>query len=475
MSSAIPAVDYGDFRNQIPTADRLGRRIWIYPRKPAGRFYRWRTWVSWLLLGIFAAGPFIRIDGVPLLLFDIPERKFALFGQIFWPQDLYIFALLLLTIFVMIVLFTAVFGRIWCGWACPQTIFMEMVFRKIEHAIEGDGPRQRAFDASPWTPQKIAKKTLKHGIFLLVSWVAANWLSTYFVGLDDWWAFISGTPFQQPGALIALILFTLLFYGIFARFREQACTFICPYGRLQSVLLDNDSLIVAYDHRRGEARGRFSKGQTREQRREAGIGDCIDCGLCVDVCPTGIDIRNGLQMECVHCTACIDACDSVMDRLRFPRGLIRYASQRNIAEGRPFRPNARMALYTILLLALTGVLAGILITRDNVETQILRAPGSMFQEMPGGEIGNLFLVKVVNKTPREIPVDLRIESPPDARLTLAGGALVAPREGLAQSAAVISAPRGRFIDGNLPIEIGVYENGERVRVRKTNLVGPATP
>lgn len=475
MKTAIADLYEEDFRSHIPTADRQGRRIWIYPRKPAGRFYRWRTIVAWLLLGLFAAGPFIRIHGVPLLLFDIPERKFALFGQIFWPQDLYIFALLLLTIFVMIVLFTAVFGRVWCGWACPQTIFMEMVFRKIEFWIEGDGHRQRVLDRAPWTPEKIRKKITKHAIFLGVSFLVANWLSTYFVGLDDWWAFISGNPFQHPGALAALIGFTLLFYGIFARFREQACTFICPYGRFQSVLLDNDSIVVAYDHRRGEKRARFHRDQPREARQAQGIGDCVDCGLCVDVCPTGIDIRNGLQMECVNCTACIDACDSVMDRLQFPRGLIRYASMRNIAEEKPFRVTARMVLYSAILVILAGVLAAILLTRSNVETQVLRAPGSLFQELPNGRISNLMLVKIVNKTPREIPVDLKIESPPGADIVLAGAPLVAPKEGLAQSAAVVSAPRDLFATGNLPVEIGIYENGRKVRVRKTNLVGPGTP
>lgn len=475
MRDTTPDFDLLDFRNHIPTADAKGNRVWIYPRKPAGRFYRRRTWVAILLLAILIAGPFIKINGAPLLMMNIPARKFILFGQIFWPQDLYIFALLLITIFIMIVLFTAVFGRVWCGWLCPQTVFMEMVFRKIEYWIEGDAQQQRALDNAPWTARKFARKALKHGVFFALSFFVGNLLLAYIIGVDDLWRIVRDDPRHHLVGLFAMIGFSLLFYGIFARFREQACTFICPYGRFQSVLLDNDSIVVAYDHRRGEPKQRFNKHQPYEERKRAGVGDCINCGFCVDVCPTGIDIRNGTQMECVNCTACIDACDSVMDRLAFPRGLIRYASQRNINEGLRFRVTARMVLYSVLLLLLSGVLVVILATRTNVETQLLRAPGTMFQELPEHEIGNLYLVKVVNKTLRDIPVELRLESPASARLQVPGGVLIAPRENLAQSAVVISAPREQFRGGNLPVAIGVYENGKKLRTLKSNLVGPATP
>ena len=299
------------FRDRLPTADARGKRLWIFPRQPRGAFYRLRTWVSWALLAILFAGPFIRIDGQPLLMMNVVARKFVLFGYVFWPQDLYIFALLLLTGLLMIVLFTAIFGRVWCGWLCPQTVLMEMVFRKIEYWIEGDAPEQRALRAAPWTLRKVWRKGLKHGIFFLLSFVVGNWLLMYVIGSDEWRHVVTDDPRQHLTGLSAMVLFSLLFYGIFARFREQACTFICPYGRFQSVLLDDNSIVVAYDHRRGEPQQRFNKSQSLNARRSGGIGDCINCRMCVDVCPTGIDIRDGTQMECVNCTACIDACRAI--------------------------------------------------------------------------------------------------------------------------------------------------------------------
>lgn len=450
----------------------MGRRIWIYPRKPEGRFYRWRTRVAWMLLGIFAAGPFIKINGAPLFLFNIPERKFALFGQVFWPQDLYIFALLLLTVFVMIVLFTAVFGRVWCGWACPQTIFMEMVFRKIEYWIEGDAHEQRALDKAPWTRRKVRIKAAKHAIFFALSFVVGNWLLTYIIGLEAWWALVTDNPLRHLPGLAAMIGFSLLFYGIFARFREQACTFICPYGRFQSVLLDDDSIVVAYDHRRGEPQQRYHKDQPYEARKAAGIGDCINCRLCVDVCPTGIDIRNGTQMECVNCTACIDACDSVMDRLSFSRGLIRYASQRHITQGLKFRATPRMIGYSAVLLILMSVITVILATRSNVDAHLLRAPGPLFQELADGEIGNVYLAKIINKTMQEEAVELRIESPPGAHIRTSEPAIRAARDAVTQTAVVLAAPRTMLRDGNLPLAVGVYRDGKRIRTLKLNLIGP---
>jgi len=232
-----------------------------------------------------------------------------------------------------IIFFTTAFGRLWCGWTCPQTVMMEMVFRKLEYLIEGDSHEQRALAQAPWTGKKIAKKVIKHALFFGLSFIIGNTLLSYIIGTETLFHIITDNPLNHLTGLTFMLLFSLLFYAIFARFREQACTFICPYGRLQAALLDENSVVVAYDHKRGEKRGRLNRSQSWEDRRAQGGGDCVDCRQCVVVCPTGIDIRNGTQMECVNCTACIDACDNVMDKIGRSRGLIRYASLDGIERG----------------------------------------------------------------------------------------------------------------------------------------------
>ena len=461
------------FRNYIPTAtSSRGKRIWLYPRKPSGRFYRARTWVSTILLLILFAGPFIKINGNPLLMMNIVERRFSLFGQMFWPQDMYIFALLMLVVFVMIALSTAAYGRVWCGWLCPQTVLMEMVFRKIEYAIEGDSGQQQRLNRSPWTLSKTAKKALKHSVFFALSFVIGNLLLSYIVGWEALWDIITDSPRNHAKGLSTMVAFSLLFYAIFARFREQACTFICPYGRLQSVLLDERSIIVAYDNRRGEPAGKFPRSQTVEERKGQGIGDCINCGLCVAVCPTGIDIRNGTQMECVNCTACIDACDGVMRKVGLPTGLVRYASMLGIEQGEHLKLTPRLTGYTAVLALLTGLLGVLLIGREDVSASMLRTPGTLYQTLPTGEISNLYLFKVTNKSSREIPVTLELETPSDAHLEIAGHTIVAKASDVTESAIVVRMPPDMVPWGQARIVVGVYASGKRVQELKSNFVGP---
>ena len=294
---AVKDIDWKDFREHLATADKEGHRLWIYPRKPSGRFTNARTWLSWLLLGVMFAGPFIRINGNPLLLLNIVERRFVILGQIFWPQDMILSAVTTLIFVTGIIVFTAAFGRLWCGWTCPQTVLMEMVFRKIEYFIEGDAHEQRLLAKAPWTAGKLARKLSKHAVFLGLSFIVGNTLLAYIIGTEQLYQIVTDNPMNHLTGLTFMILFTLLFYGIFARFREQACTFICPYGRFMSTLLDENTIVVAYDHKRGEKRGTLRRSQTVAQRQTEGQGDCIDCNQCVSVCPTGIDIRNGTQME----------------------------------------------------------------------------------------------------------------------------------------------------------------------------------
>jgi cytochrome c oxidase accessory protein FixG len=468
---ASQPIDWGDFRDHLSTADREGHRKWLFPRKPSGPFYRGRTVVSWILLVILFAGPFIRIRGNPLLLLNIVERKFIILGQIFWPQDMIISAVTILVFLTGIIVFTAAFGRLWCGWVCPQTVLMEMVFRKIEYLIEGDSFAQRALARAPWTSAKIFKRALKHGVFLALSFLVGNTLLAYIIGTSQLFQIVTDNPARHLHGLGFMVLFTLLFYAIFARFREQACTFICPYGRLQSTLLDENSIVVAYDFKRGEQRGPLRSSQTREQRKAAGSGDCIECRQCVAVCPTGIDIRDGTQMECVHCTACIDACDSVMDKVGQRRGLIRYASLNGIERGEKLRFTPRLAGYCILLAVLIGFWTVLVFTRSDASTTLLRAPGALFQQMPDGHFSNLYTVKVVNKTSRAMAITLKLESPA-GDLQVMGPSLLVPAEQLAQASVLIELDRARMLPGKTPLRVGVYAEGRKLETLKTVFIGP---
>ena len=471
-SPPVKTVNWQDFRDHIATADQSGRRKWMYPRKVSGRFVRWRTWFSWLLLFIMFAGPFVTIHGNPLLLLNLVERKFVVLGQIFWPQDMIIFAIALLVCAVSIVVFTTAFGRLWCGWACPQTVMMEMVFRKIEYAIEGDAPRQRELNRAPWSSEKIFKKALKHALFFALSFIVGNILLSYIIGWRELWQIITAPPARHFVGLGFMTGFSLLFYGIFARFREQACTFICPYGRLQSLLVDENTILVAYDHKRGEKRGPLRRAQKFGERRYAGFGDCVACNQSVTVCPTGIDIRNGVQMECVQCTACIDACDAVMDKVGSPRGLIRYASLNGIERHEPLRFTPRMAGYTVVLAGLAAALALMLFLRSDVEATVLRAPGSLFQQMPDGRFSNLYTVRLVNKTSREMPVELRLESPAGSLQVMGAGNLVLPSQKASQSSVLIELDASAMKSGTTPLVIDVYYNGKKLDTLKTAFIGP---
>lgn len=476
----MKSVDWQDFRDHIATADQEGRRQWIYPRKPCGRFTRARTWVSVVLLAVMFIGPFVRIHGNPLLLLNVLERKFIIFGHIFWPQDMIISAVTLLIFFTGIIVFTAAFGRLWCGWTCPQTILMEMVFRKIEYAIEGDAHQQRALAKAPWTLRKIAKKLFKHWIFLTLSFVIGNTLLAYLIGTEQLFAIVTDNPLNHLHGLIFMILFTLIFYGIFARFREQACTFICPYGRFQSALLDENTIVVAYDYKRGEKRAtlgaRKNSGAgilpaTEPAGSPLHYGDCIACRQCVTVCPTGIDIRNGTQMECVNCTACIDACDSVMDKIGKPRGLIRYASLNGIERGEKLRVTPRLLGYAVLLLGLMSLWSFLVFTRADVEATMLRAQGALFQQMPDGHFSNLYTLKLVNKTSREIPVTLKLENLP-GDLQVLGGATLLPPENLLENSVLIELDQSVMKSGLTPVVIGVYAGEKKIQTLKTSFIGP---
>lgn len=459
------------FRDRIATVDAKGKRKWVFAQKPKGRFYNIRTWVSWGFFALFFALPFIKMNGRPLFLFNIPEAKFIIFGKIFWPQDFFIFGLTMVTFIVIIVLFTAAFGRLFCGWVCPQTIFMEMLFRKVEYLIEGDAAKQKLLKKSSWTTEKISKKTIKHISFFLLSFIIANFFLAYIIGIDELKKIISEPVSEHIVGFLSIIVFSAVFYGVYAYFREQVCTVVCPYGRLQSVLLDRNSMIVAYDHKRGEPREKFRKTQVPE----VNSGDCIDCFQCVKVCPTGIDIRNGTQMECVGCTACIDACNKIMEAIHKPKGLIRYASENGITEGKKLSYTGRMKFYTVLLILLSGILALLLISRKDIDGTIIRTKGTLYQERGADSLSNLFNIKVINKTLNKIPVTLRLEGDAknNGKIELVGATDIhLKEEDQATGSFFVVLPRKYITGRKMKLRIGLYDGDKKITTLSTNFAGP---
>lgn len=454
------------FRDKVATADKEGKRIWLFPTKPKGKLYNARTLLSIVYLLVFFTLPFIKVEGHPVFLMNVLERKFILFGQIFWPQDFFIFGLGMVVFIVFIALFTVVFGRVFCGWACPQTIFMEMVFRKIEYLIEGDGARQKMLAKQPWNTDKVVKKFSKWTIFWIVSFLIANTFLAYVIGIDELKNIITEPVSNHVGGFIGIAIFTSIFFFVYSWFREQVCTVVCPYGRMQGVLLDKNSVVISYDYMRGEQRGKFKKNAGRD------LGDCIDCNQCVRVCPTGIDIRNGTQMDCTNCTACIDACDAMMKAVGFETGLIRFASENNISKKEPTRFTGRMRAYSGVMIVLLGVLVYLLASRTDVGISVLRTPGQLYQELPGGVLSNLYNYKLLNKTYADKQLEFRPENF-KGEITLVGeGRLLVPKEEYLSGSMFIKIPQAQIGGRKTQLKIGVYEDGQKIATIKTSFLGP---
>lgn len=460
------------FRDSIGTIDKEGKRAWVYPKKPEGKYYDKRKMVSYLLLVVLFAAPFIKINNNQLFLFNVLERKFSILGFTFWPQDFYIVVIAMIIGIVFVALFTVAFGRIFCGWICPQTIFMEMVFRRIEYWIEGDRGAQIRLNKQPWNKEKVRKKGIKWFLFFIISFLIANVFLAYVIGSDQVLLMIKHGPQKHLSTLIALLIFTGVFYFVFAWFREQVCVIACPYGRLQGVLLDEKSIVVAYDYVRGESTNGRAKFRKNEDRTEKGVGDCIDCFQCVHVCPTGIDIRNGTQLECVNCTACIDACDHIMESVNMPKGLIRYASESEISKKEKFQFTARMKGYSAVLLILIGILTGLLFLRSNVETKILRLPGQLF-EHKGENISNVYTYKIANKTARDFDeVTIKLIQP-EGKIILVGNKMIKiPKEGMVQGTLFIEIPQKLLQSDKTEVQLEIYNNEELIDQTKTNFLGP---
>lgn len=457
------------FRDSVATISKEGKRNFINPKKPKGRLYNMRTWFSVFYLIVFFTLPFIKVHGEPLLMFNILERRFIIFGMIFWPQDFFIFGIAMLTFIVFIILFTVVFGRIFCGWACPQTIFMEMVFRKIEYWIDGDSTQQKLLKKMPWNAEKIKKRTLKFVIFFLISFLIANFFLAYLIGMDQLLSYISN-PAENIPTLISLLIFTSVFFFVYWWFREQVCIVVCPYGRLQSVLLDENSILVAYDYKRGEPRGKLSRKPAQTEIEVK--GDCIDCSACVRVCPTGIDIRNGTQLECVNCTACIDACDAIMASIDKPKGLIRYASEKSIKEGQRLKFTNRIKSYTAILSLLLSLLVFLLVSRTDLDARLMRTAGMTYTSLPDGRISNLYNLKLANKTHKNISFSLKLENLPGEIQLIDNDHPVVKKEDYLTLQFFVKLKRKDVKSWETPVVIGLYDSTKKIKTITAKFIGP---
>lgn len=494
MEETIEKDIRGSYRDSVATITQEGKRNFINPKQPKGKLYNLRTRFSIFYLLVFFTLPFIKVNGEPLLMFNIIERKFIVFGMVFWPQDFFIFGIAMLTFIVFVILFTVVFGRAFCGWACPQTIFMEMVFRKIEYWIDGDATRQKQLKAMPWNGEKIRKRTIKFFVFFIISFIIANFFLAYLVSMDQLIGYMKD-PFAHVGTLISLLIFTSFFFFVYLWFREQVCIVVCPYGRLQGVLLDKNSIVVAYDHKRGEPRGKLIKQPVQKVEDHdckchdckgegackdiaakfesyGKTGDCIDCFACVRVCPTGIDIRNGTQLECVNCTACIDACDDIMTSVHKPVGLIRYASENSITKGVKLIFNTRIKAYTAVLCLLLSLLVFLLISRTDLDITLMRTTGMTYTSLPDGRISNLYNLKLANKTHRDIAFTLKLENIPGEISLVGSSNLIVKKEDYSNLQFFVKLNRNDVKGWKTILTIGLYKKEKKIKTVSAKFIGP---
>ncbi|HQR05538.1 MAG TPA: cytochrome c oxidase accessory protein CcoG [Gemmatales bacterium] len=454
----------------LSTLEKDGSRRWLFPRLSPGVFWKVRWVVAYGLILLFVLLPHWRIGGKPAILLDLINRQFSFFGLTLLPTDTLLLALFMVSVFLTIFLLTALFGRVWCGWACPQTVYMEYVFRPIERLF--DGTRGKGGRPSSQTP--FWRRSLKYVAYLLIAMLLAHTFLAYFVGVEQLSHWIRRSPVEHPAAFIVMAVVTGLMLFDFCYFREQLCLVACPYGRLQSVLLDKQSLIVAYDVKRGEPRGKFTKELPMAESHQ---GDCIDCKLCVRTCPTGIDIRNGLQMECIHCTQCIDACDEIMDKISKPRGLIRYSCQEAI-EGLPhqgFRP--RLVIYPLLLLVAISAFIIVLINRAPVDVTVLRNIGSPFNLTPDGQVQNTMLIKLVNRQTESKDYTIELldtgATPRDqVKLVVEGLPWRLEPLQLTTHSILITVPPSAFTFGHYDLKLAVKEGNTLRKEITCRLLGP---
>ena len=447
------------FRDRPINIDESGKRKWIYAKQPRGKWYRRRTAFSLLILLFLILAPIIKVRGNPLMLLDIANRRFSIFGNIVYAQDTYILAVIMAVSVVFIVLFTVIFGRLWCGWACPQTVFMEMIYRRIEYLFDGNYRKKRK-SSSP-AGIKIVRTILKHITYFVVTVLLANIFLNWFTGPERLKEIITSPVKDNLTGFLVMTGISGFYYWIFAFFREQVCTMVCPYGRIQGVLLASRSITVSYDYKRGEPRGARNKG------------DCIDCRQCIAVCPTGIDIRNGTQLECVNCTACIDECNLVMQKVHKKPDLIRFDSAAGIETGNKALFNPRTYAYTAVLAILIIVLAFTVNRRKDIDISILRVPGALYQEIDSLTLSNIYNTKILNKSDRERELESRLLFTEEGSLQYAVPEIQIAPNGTYQSVLIVKIPKNILIGKSTGIKIGTFENGELIESTGINFIGPS--
>jgi len=457
--SASPPVPEGRI---LSTLMEDGSRRWIYPRVALGPYLRARRILAWALIAVFTLLPYLKIHGKPAVLLDLPQREFTIFGFTFLSTDTLLLALALIALIVGICLVTAVAGRVWCGWMCPQTVYMEFVFRPIERLFDGPPGAQHR----PGKKRTIPRTMAKYAVYLVVSAYLAHTFLAYFVGVDALAQWVRRSPVEHPVSFLVMLVVTALMMFDFAYFREQMCIVACPYGRFQSVMLDRDSLIVSYDPRRGEPRGKLAN-----RKVDSSHGDCIDCGLCTDTCPTGIDIRDGLQLECVACTQCIDACNGVMERIGKPKGLIRLSSQAAIEGGRRRLLRPRVILYPALMLVLATAFLVVLFNKKSADVTILQGLGLPYSETAPGEITNQLQVIIENRSGRDAVYSITID---DAQAHFAreskGIAIAAGKS--AKTPLAIVVPATAFERGICGVQLRVSDDATFKQDVACRLLGP---
>ncbi len=473
----------------LSTLGNDGKRRWIYPVPSKGRYHRARLITAWALVALFVALPIVQIGGKPAIFLDVAHREFTFFGLTLYPTDTLITMFGTLALFLFIALVTAVFGRAWCGWACPQTVYLEFFFRPVERLIEGKESARRKRDAGPMTGDKFMRKAAKLAVFTVMSVALAHVFVSYFVSWERLLSWMTGPPSEHWGVFVLMAGTSGLILFDFGYFREQMCTITCPYARFQSVLQDRDSMIVSYDPARGEERGRRSRAQRAAEAagEDIGLGDCIDCGACVRTCPTGIDIRNGLQMECIACTQCIDACDDIMDSIGKPGGLIRYTSENAIDKalvekdrepfGTPSEPRVlrpRLVIYSTLFIVFAIVSTTLLVMRTPVEVDVLRIPGEPFMMVGEDKAANRLKFVIQNRTGTAANYTLRAVEPAGTEIKLGGESVhVEPGETVKTDVFVV-APVEAFEFGHAEakFEIRGASDGAHVEHETFHLLGP---